>query len=66
MGKEIQIGVRCERELVERIDRYAQNLAPPGVRMTRSDAVRALVIYALTEVDRQTKQRRQEKRSVRS
>jgi hypothetical protein len=50
----IQCAFRLEESLVKRLDNYAQEMgkAQPGVRFTRADAVRALLVTALDQVER--------------
>ena len=46
MSTTFQIGVRLEQELLDRVDRATKTLAPP-LPLTRSDAVRMLLYWAL-------------------
>ncbi len=43
------IRVRVTPELVARLDAQAERMGEPGVRITRSDVVRALLLSALEE-----------------
>lgn len=49
-----QIAVRLPAHLVERVDAYRSQLAKaaPGIGVTRSDAVRALLLVALDHHER--------------
>jgi hypothetical protein len=55
-----QVAFRLPSELVARVDAYAEAIAAtvPGVRITRADAVRALLTKALDEHDDRGKRRR--------
>ena len=46
MSTTTQIGVRLDGELLGRVDRATKTLAPP-LPLTRSDAIRMLLYYAL-------------------
>jgi hypothetical protein len=47
-----QILIRVPHELVERADEFAKRLAVPGLRVTRTDALRVLLNEALTAAER--------------
>jgi hypothetical protein len=48
-----QVAFRLPAELIARIDRYAERLAAstPGIRYTRTDAVRSLLTRVLDEIE---------------
>jgi hypothetical protein len=56
----IQVGFRMAKELVDRIDEYAEYMDKqnPGMKMSRADAVRILVTRALDETDKERKSKR--------
>lgn len=52
MTKSIQVGVRLELELLERIDRLAEASARiPGLKPTRADVMRAAMLRGLDALE---------------
>ena len=52
-GEGVQVAFRFTPELVARIDEHVRRLEAriPGVRVTRADAVRALLTFALIDAE---------------
>lgn len=42
-----QVAIRLSLDVIERVDAFAQKSAPPGVTLTRSDAIRMLIELGL-------------------
>ena len=59
MGKTTLGAFRLENELLKRIDAYVKQLEQekPGLKLTRVDAVRVLLLRALAEVEKARKQK---------
>ena len=47
----VNVGARLPRALVARVDAWAEAASRPGLRLTRSDALRMLLEYALAPRD---------------
>lgn len=45
--KTVQVAFRLDPKLVALLDRHAESLSVPGVKMSRSDAVRAILVAYL-------------------
>ena len=58
-GKTTLVAFRFENELLKRIDAYVKQLEQetPGVKSTRAEAVRVLLLRALAEVEKARKQK---------
>ena len=56
-GKTTLVAFRFENELLKRIDAYVKQLEQetPGMKSTRAEAVRVLLLRALNEVERERK-----------
>jgi len=50
-----QTAIRLDEELLARIDRHAKRLSQPGLPVTRTSAVRVLLIRALDAVEAEQK-----------
>lgn len=46
-GAKQQVVIRLEREIVDRLEALAAQLAKPGLKITRTDAVRVALIAGL-------------------
>ncbi len=44
----VNVGARLPADLVARVDAYAADASRPGLRLTRTDALKMLLEYALT------------------
>ncbi len=53
MAKTTLVAFRLENELLKRIDAYAKRIESetPGIKLARADAVRALLLRALAQVE---------------
>jgi len=60
MGKTTLVAFRLENELVKRIDAFAKRLEEetPGIRVARTDAVRAILLRGLLELEKDQPKRR--------
>jgi len=58
-GKTTLVAFRFENELLKRIDAYVKQLEQetPGMKSTRAEAVRVLLLRALAEVEKARKQK---------
>jgi predicted transcriptional regulator len=52
-----QTAIRLDDELLERIDKIAERMSPPGIHVTRSEALRRSVLLGIVHLEAETKKR---------
>jgi predicted transcriptional regulator len=52
-----QTAIRLDDELLERIDKVAERMSPPGVHVTRAEALRRSVLLGIVLLEIETKKR---------
>jgi hypothetical protein len=54
MSKTTLVAFRLDNELLKRVDAYAKRLEDqtPGIRLARTDAIRAILLRGLAELDK--------------
>jgi hypothetical protein len=64
MDKSKQMGLRLPVEIIERLDRYLDKLGAelPGVKLSRSDAIRTLIEQGLQRAGILSKEKTKKKR----
>ena len=50
-GPAMQVGVRLEAAMIERLDALAKHLSRPGLALTRADAVRIALATGLDAIE---------------
>lgn len=51
--EKVQIGVRLEEDLVDRLDAVAKKLSRPGLEITRADAIRVVLEAGLAAIEKE-------------
>lgn len=52
-----QTAIRLDDELLERIDKIAKGMSPPGVHVTRSEVLRRAAILGVGQLESEAKKR---------
>jgi predicted DNA-binding protein len=50
-GKTVQLAVRLEAEVMDRLDTLAKRLSRPGLELSRTDAVRMAILEGLPRLE---------------